>query len=299
MRRTPSADLGVPGVEDAVPVGRGAFGVVYRAWQPAHHRHVAVKVLDQQVCERDRRARFSRERAASGMLTSHPHVLDVYDSGLSVTDHPYLVMEFMPEGSLGDRVRRAGPLGWATAARHLVELCGALETAHRHGVLHRDIKPENLFVSAFDHAQLGDFGIAEVQGLEEDVRRDSRSATTLLHAAPELFRDEQSNVATDLFALGTSIFVLLAGRDAFLEEGDRTLSPMIERVLRDPLPDLRDEGVPAAVFTVVEVLTAKGPAARYPTAAAAGEAMRRALVALGKHAPSLVLPVDRGGAQDG
>ena len=103
-------ELGIPGLEEAVKVGRGGFSVVYRAWQPKHDRHVAIKVLSTNldVQEIDR---FSRECKAMGALEGHPNIVAVYGSGVLPDGQPYILMEFLSEGSLADRTARK-PLAW-------------------------------------------------------------------------------------------------------------------------------------------------------------------------------------------
>src|SRR4029450_7065758 len=115
-----SVDLGIPGLGPATPIGRGGFGTVYRAEQPAFRRTVAVKVLGGNLDDRAQR-RFERECQAMGSLSDHPGIVTIFDAGMTATGAPYLVMAFHPGGSIEDRLEREGGRGWEGADRRRVE----------------------------------------------------------------------------------------------------------------------------------------------------------------------------------
>ncbi len=139
LPRVPTAPE-IPGYRVAGICGRGGFGIVYRAWQQAVGREVAVKVDNRVLLtERDQR-RFLREVTAAGRLSGHPNVIDVYDAGALPDGRPYLVLELCPGGSLQDELRRDGRLTSARVRDIGVALADALAAAHQAGVLHRDIK---------------------------------------------------------------------------------------------------------------------------------------------------------------
>ena len=148
-----AVDLGIAGLGLGTPIGRGGFGTVYKAEQPAFRRTVAVKVLDGQLDERAQRL-FERERQAMGALSDHPGIVTIFDAGTTTGGAPYLVMAFQPGGSVADRLAREGALAWAEGLRIGVEVAEALAAAHRMEVLHRDVKPANILLSGYGHAQL-------------------------------------------------------------------------------------------------------------------------------------------------
>jgi Protein kinase domain/Kelch motif len=267
-------DLGIGGCEAAVEIGRGGFGVVYRAWQPEFGRAVAVKVLGAHRLDGEARTRFTRELRAMGALTGHPHIVTVHSAGITAAGHPYLVMGFEPGGSLGDRLRSRGPLPWQQAVGIGVRIAGALESAHRAGVLHRDVKPENILLSAFDEPKLADFGIARVDGA--GATGGVALAATLAHTAPELLGGERPSVASDVYALGSTIHALIRGRPAFSATGEEDPLTLIARIARLPVPDLRPLGVPDAVCRVLERAMAKDPQQRQPSALALGRELAHA-----------------------
>ena len=160
-------ELDIEGLEDVVEVGRGGFATVYRAYQPAFRRTVAIKVLNAADVGELSAERFRRECQAMGLLSEHPSIVTILDAGFLDTGQPYMVMPFMPAGSFQDRVRSEGPLPWAEASRVAVKLAGALHAAHDAGVIHRDVKPANVLISEYGEAMLADFGIARVSGAGE------------------------------------------------------------------------------------------------------------------------------------
>ena len=158
-----TAELVAAGFEDAVEVGRGGAGIVYRCHQTSLARSVAIKVLMSDL-DQDNRERFLREGLAMGKLSGHPNIENILQVGVTESNRPYIVMPYHEAGSLAQRLHRVGRIAWPDALRIAVKLCGALETAHRSGTLHRDIKPGNVLVNDYGEPQLSDFGIARIIG---------------------------------------------------------------------------------------------------------------------------------------
>ena len=201
----------IPGHRVGGVVGAGGFATVYRCWQLAVGREVAVKVDNRVLLtERDRR-RFLREVTAAGRLSGHPHVIDVYDAGTLADGRPYLVMELCPAGSLNDALRRHGPMPAAQVRDIGIRLADALAAAHASGVLHRDIKPANILVNRFGMVGLSDFGLASIISAHGE-QTASREALTPAYSSPEMFRGEEPTVLTDVYSLAATLYALLAGR---------------------------------------------------------------------------------------
>jgi tRNA A-37 threonylcarbamoyl transferase component Bud32 len=282
----PSVAPRIDGYADLVEIGRGGFGVVYRARQVELHRWVAVKVLTGAVDDQAVR-RFERERSALGALSGHPAIVTVHGSGRTADGLPYLAMELLSGGSLADRVRRDGRLAVATAVDLLVQVCGAVESAHLAGLLHRDIKPENVLVDHRGRATLVDFGMATgVTGVTTSL---AGVTATVGHAAPEVLVGEPASVRSDVYALGSTLFAVLAGHAAFVRPSDETILAVLARIGVDPVPDLRALGIPADVAAVVEQAMAKDPVARPASAAALGEALRATQRRAGRPPTELVV----------
>jgi hypothetical protein len=270
-----SGPLGIPGYDDVEEIGRGGFGVVYRARQRDLDRTVAVKLLTTAADGRSQ-TRFDRERRSLGALSDHPNIVTIYESGTTRHGLPYLTMEYLAGGSLADRLEATGPLPWPTAVTAIVAVCGAVETAHRIGVLHRDIKPENILLDRRDQARLADFGIAG--HLAGTATATGSITASIGHAAPEVLAGQRSTPATDVYSLGSTLFALVAGRAAFVRPTDETLMPVVVRVSSEPVPDLRPAGVPDEVCAAIEAAMAKDAAQRPASASAFGESLQAALV---------------------
>lgn len=240
-------------------IGRGGFGVVYRARQDSLGRLVAVKVLPGAGDDQDTFARFTRECRALGAVANHPNIATVYSCGLTAEGAGYLTMELLDGGTLAGRTA-TDPLSWREAAIVGVGLAGALETAHRVGVLHRDIKPENVIFDGLGTPKLLDFGIATVPGAFQS--RSQAVSLTLAHAAPEVLVGARGSVASDVYALASTLFTAIHGTPAFVRAGEETLVPLLARIAADPVPDLRPDGVPGGLCDLLEQALAKDPAVR-------------------------------------
>jgi serine/threonine protein kinase len=262
---------GFDGYADVTEIGRGGFGVVYRARQLDGDRWVALKVLTGTVDDQAAR-RFERERAALAALAGHPAVVRLHGWGRTWSGAPFLVMELLAGGSLADVVRREGPLPADVAVDLVLQICGAIESAHATGVLHRDIKPDNVLLDDHGRAKLVDFGMAT--GVTGVTTATTGVTATVGHAAPEVLVGNPASPRSEVYSLGSTLFALLAGHPAFVRPTDDSFLPVLARIGLDPVPDLRVLGVPDAVAAVVEQAMAKEPAQRHASVAELGDALR-------------------------
>jgi hypothetical protein len=217
-------------------LGHGGMGVVWRATDTLLARQVALKEVDlpRGVDEAEReglRARVSREARAAARL-SHPGVVTVYDIAHD-GDQDFIVMELVPAPTLEELVRTRGPLPPDQAARLGLSLLDALEAAHRAGIVHRDLKPRNVMVREDGATKLADFGIASVQG---DPRL---TATGLVVGSPAYMAPEQVEAravspATDLWALGATLWFAVEGQPPFGGGEFQTLSAIVNGRPRRP-----------------------------------------------------------------
>ena len=264
---------GIPGHRVSGVLGAGGFATVYRCWQLAVGREVAVKV-DNRVLftERDRR-RFIREVTAAGRLSGHPHVIDVYDAGTLEDGRPFLVMELCPAGSLNDALRKNGPMPVAQVRDVGIRLADALAAAHASGVLHRDIKPANILVNRFGMVGLSDFGLASIVSAHGD-QTASREALTPAFSSPETFRGEEPTVLADVYSLAATLYTLLSGRPPRFPADGRLPSFATIMMLHGAVPSARHlQGGPAAMPTgsagqAESTGTARGVSARHAGMAA-------------------------------
>ncbi|MGW4330886.1 protein kinase domain-containing protein [Nocardia sp. NPDC004573] len=266
-----TVELSASGFEDAEEIGRGGFGVVYRCTQVALDRTVAVKVLTAELDENNQ-ARFFREQRAMGRLTGHPNIVTVLQVGVTASGRPYLVMPYHPLDSLDAWIHRQGPMSVQTVLWIGVKMAGALESAHRLGIVHRDVKPGNILLTDYGEPALTDFGIAHIAGGFE-------TATGIVTAspaftAPEVLGGETASPAADVYGLGATLFCALTGHAAFERRSGEQVVAQFLRITSQPVPDLRDSGIPDDLSGLVESAMERDPQAR-PSAAAFGEGIRR------------------------
>jgi len=267
------AELEAEGYHDAEPVGRGGFGVVYRCNQPSLDRVVAIKVLSSDQDDLDIE-HFDREQRAMGRVSGHPNIVPVLHSGLTFTGRPYIVMPYHRRDTLGSWIKSHGPLAVHEALNIGVRLAGALETAHRAGVLHRDVKPPNVLLTNYGEPQLSDFGIARIAGSRETAANILVGSPS--YTAPELFEGRPASVAADVYSLAATVFTLLCGQPPFPFRSGENPIAFVRRVTAGPIPDLRVKGVPDPVCSALELGLNTDPEGRQNSAAALGESLRAA-----------------------
>lgn len=282
-------DLGIPGLESAEPVGEGGFATVFKARQPAFARTVAVKVLTGTHFDEDSRLRFERELQALGLLSEHPGIVTVHGTGFTTDGRPYLTMAFVEEGTLEDRLKAAGPMPWPEAVAVLIRLCGALETAHRSGIIHRDIKPANVLLALYG-AQLSDFGIARIAGAHET--QSGVITASIAYASPEVLDGERPTELADIYSLGSTAYAMLLGRSPFERASHETFIPLMLRIQTDPPPDLREHGVPEDLAALLAQTLSKAPADRPTSALEFGQRLQDVMRAHGRIVPELILAPD-------
>lgn len=255
----------VPGIEDLVVIGRGGAGIVYKGRQPELDREVAVKVvLPEGGADGADVAAWRREVRAMARLSNHPNILPVYDGGITDDGLPYLVMPYVPSGSLGAQLRTHGPLPPAEVVALGTKLAGALAAAHAAGVLHRDVKPDNVLRSPYGEPLLSDFGIARLVDATATATRNIHA--TVAYAAPEVLSGQPATEASDVYGLGATLHACLRGEAPFASRDGEALVALAVRVTSDPPPDLVPLGVPAPIAAVLARALAKDPSQRIPTA---------------------------------
>ncbi|TDB77760.1 serine/threonine-protein kinase [Micromonospora sp. KC721] len=259
MTDTPSGALRlpiVPGLTDLRVFARGGYATVYKATQISVGREVAVKVENRTLDSERDQARFLREARAAGRMSSHPHVVDLFDVGVTVDQHPYLIMELC-DGSYAERMRTS-PLGAAEARDLGVKIADALAHSHAAGVLHRDVKPANILYSHFNPAVLADFGLA--------VLAEARDASVTLevltpaYAPPETFNHDPPSPAVDVYALCATLYAVMYGRPPrWQSERNPSLVTVLE-LFNQPIPEL--PGVPTELVDVLRAGMSNDPGAR-------------------------------------
>ncbi len=267
-------------------VGAGGMGEVYRARDTRLDRTVAVKVLTPRAGgDSDLRTRFEREARAVSSL-NHPHICALFDVGHS-DGIDYLVLEFLEGETLDARLAK-GPLPVDQALRFALEICDALERAHRQGLTHRDLKPANVMLTR-SGTKLLDFGLAKPRvaaiapsgsGAESGsassppssmatrvttpLTREGTIVGTVQYMAPEQIEGREADARTDIWAFGCLLYEMLSGRPAFPASTPASLIAAILERQPAPLGDLT--GSPQRLWDIIRVCLEKDPDDRWQSA---------------------------------
>jgi len=251
-------------------LGEGGMATVYLAQDLRHNRQVALKVLKPEFAEALGAQRFLKEIEVTANL-QHPHILPLYDSG-NASGALFYVMPLMRGESLRERLARDKQLS-VTETIHLVrQIVGALDFAHRQGVLHRDIKPENILIQDGE-ALLADFGIALSGSAESRMTGTGLSIGTVQYMSPEQAAGERDLTAsTDIYSLGAVAYEMLAGAPAITDPSPRMMIAKLMSEPPRPLRTWRDDIPPSVDETILRALE-KDPAARFNSAREFGDAL--------------------------
>ncbi|HUP49103.1 MAG TPA: protein kinase [Thermoanaerobaculia bacterium] len=256
--------------EILAPIGAGGMGEVYRGRDTRLDRAVAIKVLPSHLSSSpELRERFDREARAISRV-SHPNICTLFDVGHH-DGVDFLVMELLEGETLADRLAR-GPLPLREVLRYGAEIAGALERAHREGLVHRDLKPGNVMLTR-GGAKVLDFGLVKAEdpaaGGSETVQKPLTGAGsvvgTLHYMAPEQIEGKPADARTDIFALGIVLYEMATGRRPFDGTSRTTLIAAILEHDPEPLSELQPL-TPPALERVVQTCLAKDPEERWQTA---------------------------------
>jgi serine/threonine-protein kinase len=243
-------------------LGHGSMGTVYRARQRSVGREVALKVLSKEMAGRPGFVqRFQREARLMTKL-DHLHIVRCFAVGEAHGYH-YLAMEYAGGGSVQNWLEKLGRFAVGDALHIALACAGALGYAHEQGMVHRDIKPDNLLLTADGIVKLADLGLAKASDEDVDLTRTGIGIGTPLYAPPEQVRNaKQADARSDLYALGSVLYHLLAGRPPF--EGANFLE-VIQAKERGKFPLLRRlrTEVPEVVDRALLRLLARQPEQRY------------------------------------
>ncbi|WP_067719151.1 WD40 repeat domain-containing serine/threonine protein kinase [Nocardia yamanashiensis] len=273
--------------------GSGGMGAVYRMRHPRLGVDVAVKVLAANVGSDPRtRARFEREARLTAALR-HPNIVGIQDCGTE-GENPWIAMDFI-DGPDAGRLLEEGPLPVPRALEIIRQAAAGLDHAHANGILHRDVKPANLLITDRPgglHVHIGDFGIA--RGFDDTVTVTGATRATLAYAPPEQIDGKPVDQRADVYALGCTLFHLLAGEIPFPAP---TVYALMHAHFTTPPPLLttRRPDLPAGVDEVIATALAKNPADRYPSCGALAAAAAAALGTAAAAASGAAAPSDPAG----
>ena len=247
-------------------IGEGGMAIVYKAFDTRLEREVAVKVirmgrLAPDIADKALK-RFEREGKALARL-NHPNIISIIDYGEDM-GHPYLVMPYLPGGTLKEMLRAEGKTDWQDAARMLLPIAKALTYAHEEEMIHRDVKPANILITRSGDPMLTDFGIAKI--IDEEATMDL-TGTRATVGTPEYMAPEQVTAKTvdhraDIYALGVVFYEMVTGRKPF--QADTPMAVLV-KLSSEPLPRPTEftPKLPQSVEQLLLKALAKDPANRY------------------------------------
>jgi eukaryotic-like serine/threonine-protein kinase len=246
------------------PLGSGGMAEVYLAHDDVLDREVALKILsnsysgDEEFVER-----FRREAQSAAALT-HPNIVSIYDRG-ETDDDPgtyYIAMEYLPGGSLKDRINSRGALPARTAAEVALQIAEALKAAHERDVVHRDIKPHNILVTESGDLKVTDFGIARA-ATSSTMTRTGSIMGTAHYISPEQALGEPAGPQSDLYSLGVVLYEMLTGELPF--DAETPIGIAMKHVNESPKPPSElDSSIPEGLDAITLRLISKNPEERYP-----------------------------------
>lgn len=262
----------IPGFTYISLLGSGGFSDVYLYEQDRPRRKVAVKVLLSDLKTEGARRRFESEANLMAQLSSHPYIVTIFEAEVTDDGHSYLAMEYCSRPSLDVRYRRQR-FSVDEVLAVGIQVASAVETAHRAGIAHRDIKPANILVTDYNRPALTDFGISGTLAGDGD----DDSGMSIPWSPPEQFTDGPvDGVMVDVWALGATLYTLLAGRSPFVLPGaDNSQRELINRISNTPLPRLGRADVPESLELALSTAMAKLPRSRYSSAHAFALALQR------------------------
>ena len=255
------------------PLGDGGMAEVYLTRDNSLGREVALKVLRERYADDEEFVERFRREAVSAAGLNHPNVVQVYDRGRTEDGSFYIAMEYVPGGTLKERVKAEGSLTPRDAADMASHVADALAVAHDRGIVHRDVKPQNVLLTSKGEAKVSDFGIARAASTET-MTQTNAVLGTLAYMSPEQVRGERVGPASDLYSLGVALYEMLTGELPY--RGDDPIASAMKRL--DEAPPHPREVNPAVsedLDALVVRLLAKEPQYRYESAASLSEDLRR------------------------
>ncbi len=247
-------------------LGKGAMGQVYLGTDPAINRQIALKTIRLDFVTdpaemAELKERLHREAQAAGRL-SHPNIVTIYDVG-SEGDLQYIAMEYLEGQTLEEMIKRKVKFNYRIIAQIIVQICAAMDYAHKQGIVHRDIKPANIMIRSDYRVKVMDFGIARVES--SSMTKTGIAMGTPNYISPEQLKGQQVDNKADIFSLGVVMYEMLLGKRPF--KGENITSLIYSIIHTEPeKPSSINPQIPLLFDHIVGRALKKDPKERYQSA---------------------------------
>ena len=241
-------------------IGHGGMAEVYEATDIINKRKVAIKLIREDVMVNPINLRRFQNEATIASSLSHPNIVKVYNHG-TIEGRPYIANEYVKGQTMKELLDFRTSIPIAEAVGYMLQLSSALFYAHQHNIIHRDIKPQNIYVMPDGTIKLGDFGIAQAEGVD-DLTKPSEIVGSVHYLAPEISQGKPATIQSDVYALGVTFYELLTGHVPF--EKDTPVNVAVAHV-KEKFPPVKKylPTCPKEIEKIIAKATKKNLSERY------------------------------------
>lgn len=245
-------------------IGHGGMAEVYEANDIINKKIVAIKFIREDVMSNPVNLRRFENEAAIAAQLNHPNVVKVHNHGI-VEGRPYIAYEYISGQSLKEALDFRTRFTINESVDIMLQLTAALECAHKSAIIHRDIKPDNIFIMSDGTIKLGDFGIAQTDGLNESLTSTNEVVGSVHYMAPEIASGKPASVKSDIYATGVTFFELITGHVPYEK---KTPVDVAVAHVREKFPTVKKylPNCPKEIERIVYKATRKNPKDRYQSA---------------------------------
>lgn len=256
-------------------IGGGGMAVVYKAKCTLLNRFVAIKILRSEFTNDEEFVKRFKVEAQSVASLSHPNVVSIYDVGYQDDIH-YIVMEYVDGMTLKEYITKHGDLNWQDAIKITIQICSAIEHAHKNNIVHRDIKPHNILLTKEGIAKVTDFGIARA-ATSSTITMVGSTIGSVHYFSPEQARGGFIDEKSDLYSLGIAMYEMVTGRVPF--DGDTPVAVALKQIQEMPVePHKHVPSLPYGVNEIIMKAIQKEQNLRYQSATAMINDLNRVLL---------------------
>ena len=242
-------------------IGHGGMAEVYEATDIINKRKVAIKMIREDVMRNPINLRRFQNEATIASSLNHPNIVKVFNHG-TIEGRPYIANEYIRGQTMKDMLDFRTSIPIAEAVSYMLQLTSALFYAHQHNIIHRDIKPQNIFVMPDGTIKLGDFGIAQAEGVDDGLTKTSEIVGSVHYLAPEISQGKPASIQSDIYSAGVTFYELLTGHVPF--DKDTPVNVAVAHI-KEKFPPVKKyvPNCPKEIEKIISNATKKRLAERY------------------------------------